>query len=427
MAMAVVALVGRPNTGKSTLFNRLVGRRIAITLHEPGITRDRIIRTAEWSGKRCQVIDTGGLVPDADDEIQRQIERQVRVALAEADVVVLVVDGRDGCHPLDQEIAARLRREGTRFLVAVNKLDARREFDEAEFHALGGDRLFPISAEHGIGVDDLLEEVFDRFGKVPRAPGRESLPLAILGRPNVGKSSFLNALLGSERSIVTAIPGTTRDVIEQDFELDGRAFRLIDTAGIRRRTRVTDGVEFYSVTRALDTIDRCAVALLVVDATEGPTSQDQRLARLIDSRARGLVVVANKMDLVPRNLVDDVERWVDRHLAFVGYAPVAWTSALNGTGVADAVREAGRVHDAGGRQLSNALLRESVLPRLQRRQPAYNCRVLAISQTGTRPPVFRLRLSNPAAADKTWLRFVVTEIRRAFGFAGYPVRVRTNR
>lgn len=425
--MAVIALVGRPNTGKSTLFNRLVGGRIAITLHEPGITRDRIIRTAEWSGRRCQVIDTGGLVPDADDEIQRQIERQVRVALGEADVVVLVVDGRDGLHALDQEIAARLRREGTGFLVAVNKLDARREFDQAEFHALGGDGLFPLSAAHGTGVDDLLEAAFARFPPEPRAPGTTALSLAILGRPNVGKSSFLNALLGSERSIVTAIPGTTRDTVEQDFELDGRLYRLLDTAGIRRRTRVTDGVEYYSVSRALDTIERCAVALLVVDATEGPTDQDQRLARLIDSRARGLVVVANKFDLVPHAVVSDLERWFDRHLGFVGYAPVVFTSALKNTGVTDAVRAAGRVFDAGGHQLSNVLLRDSVLPRIQRRQPSYDCRVVAISQTGTRPPMFKLRLSKPQAADKAWLKFVATEIRRVFGFVGYPVRIRTSR
>jgi len=425
--MATVALVGRPNTGKSTLFNKLVGGRIAITLREPGITRDRIIRTAEWAGRAFQVIDTGGLVPDSDDVMDCQIENQVSVALGEADVIVLVVDGREGLSPLDADIARRLRRGETKFLVAVNKLDARRDFDPAEFHALGGEELVPISAEHGTGVDELLDAILPRLPGPKRAGPKRAVGLAILGRPNVGKSSLLNALLGDERAIVTDIPGTTRDVIEETVELDGRAFRLLDTAGIRKRARVKDAVEYYSVSRAIDVIERCDIALLVLDATEGPTAQDKKLANLIEARAKGLVIVANKMDLVARDLLKPVESWVRKQLSFVGYAPVVHTSVLKGEGVTDTLRAAGHVWESGGRRLGSTLLREAVLPRLQSKQPRYNCRVLHLTQTGHRPPVFRLKLTRPDLADRAYLRFVTAEIRRVFSFEGYPLIVRTSR
>ncbi len=423
--MATVVLVGRPNTGKSTLFNRLVGGRVAITLREPGITRDRIIRTAEWLGNRFQVIDTGGLVPGSEDEMAGQIERQVRVALEEADVVVLVVDGQTGPAPLDEEIGARLHKEGRPFLLAVNKLDARRDYDSSEFHGLGGEKLLPISAEHGIGVDDLLDEIISRLPEKLVRTGRDALALAILGRPNVGKSSFLNALLGDERAIVTATPGTTRDVVEENFQLDKRVYRLLDTAGIRKQAKVHDAVEYYSVSRAIDVIERCNIALLVVDATEGPTSQDKKLASLIEDRGKGLIIVANKMDLVPSDLIRKVQDWTTTRMSFVGYAPVVFTSALRNEGIADAVRQAGLMHEAGGRHLSNALLRETALERIQRKPPKYNCRVLGLSQLGTRPPLFRLRLSSPEGMNPAYRRHVAAEIRRCFPFQGYPIRIRT--
>ena len=425
--MATVVLVGRPNTGKSTLFNRLVRARVAITLREPGITRDRIIRSAEWLGRRFQVIDTGGLVPGSSDEITRLIEQQVEVALKEADLIILVVDGRAGLSPPDEEVAGRLRAKGRRFLVAVNKVDASRTFEDAEFHRLGGQGLFAISAEHGTGVDELLDAVIARLPDRPPDVGPAGLALAILGRPNVGKSSFLNALLGDTRAIVTATPGTTRDAIEESFRFEGCDYRLIDTAGIRRKARVTEAVEYFSVARAVDVIDRCDVAFLVLDATEGPTAQDKRIANLIEDRGKGLVAVANKMDIVPRDLGQQVRDYVRRHLSFVGYAPVVFTSVLEGSGITDAVREAGRVHEAGGRQLSAALLKASVLRRLLARPPAPDCRVLGLSQTGTRPPGFRLRVAGPGEVSPAYVRYVVTEVRRVFGFDGYPIRLRISR
>jgi GTP-binding protein len=417
-----LVLVGRPNTGKSTLFNRLVGGRVAITMREPGITRDRIIRPAEWAGRRFQVIDTGGLDFAADDEIGLGINRQVEIALAEADVVVMVVDGREGLTGLDAEVAERLRRRSLGFLLAVNKLDALRDFDAAEFHRLGADGLHTISAEHGLGVGDLLDEIVRRLPPEPARLHRKAVALAVLGRPNVGKSSFLNVLIGSERALVTPIPGTTRDVIEADFELDGRHYRILDTAGIRRKARVTESVEYFSVTRAVDVIERSDIVLLVLDVTEGPTAQDKKIANLVVERNRGLVVVANKTDLVKVGIEDKVREYVARELAFIAWAPVVYTSCVRAEGIADAVRRAGAVFDAGGRHVSSALLRAGLLDRLNARPPRRDCRLSGLSQTGTRPPRFRLRASDPDALDANYRKSVVNGLRR-FGFEGWPIRL----
>lgn len=425
--MAAVVIVGRPNTGKSTLFNRIVGGRVAITLQQPGITRDRLIREATWLGRRFEVVDTGGLVPDSAEEIEREIGRQVAIALAEAAAVVMVVDGAAGLHPLDEEIAARLRRKGIRFLLAVNKRDLRRDFDPSAFHRLGPVRLFPVSAEHGTGVDDLLDEILARLPAVAATSRPRPLAIAILGRPNVGKSTFLNRLIGSERAIVSPQPGTTRDAIEVTFDLNGRPARIIDTAGIRRRTRVSAPVEYYSVSRAIEQIERCDVALFIIAANEGPTNQDKRIVNLIEERDKGLVIVANKTDLVPKELIKDVQEYVRREFAFVDYAPVAWTVATRGKGVSEAVAQAGAVYAAGDMRVSTAFLRETVLERLRNRAPSHDCRALGISHVGARPPRFRLRVTRPDAVTTQYRRFVINELRRTFGFSGWPIRLRVGR
>ncbi|MEO0080497.1 MAG: ribosome biogenesis GTPase Der [candidate division WOR-3 bacterium] len=420
-----VVIVGRPNTGKSTLFNRLVGGRIAITLREPGVTRDRLVREASWRGRRFAVIDTGGLVPDSDLELEQEIARQVAIALGKADVVVMVVDGTTGLLPLDEEIAARLRQDGRGFLLAVNKCDRKRSYDVAEFYKLGADQVFPISAEKGTGCDELLDEIIARMpvGSSDSSVS-ESLPcLAILGRPNVGKSTFLNQLLGEERAIVLPAPGTTRDAVEERFQFEGRYFSIVDTAGLRRRSRVKEPVEFYSVSRALDVIDRCDVALVMVDATEGPTAQDQRLLRLLEERGKGMVVVANKRDLVPKELLKDVEQFVTRRLRFVGYVPVVWTSALKGEGVLETVRQAAAVYDCGGVRLSAKVLQSAVLERLKAAGLKFHLRVLGIRQVGIRPPVFRLRLTRPEEVPQAYQRQVMNIIREHFRFAGNPLRL----
>lgn len=423
----MVVIVGRPNTGKSTLFNRLVGGRVAITLQEPGITRDRIIRDVEWLGRRFKVVDTGGLVPNSKVEMNQEVERQVQIALDEAKVIVLVVDGSLGLQPLDEEIATRLRRAGREFIVAANKHDIRGKFEEADFHKLGGAALVPISAEAGTGVDELLEAVLSRLPEVERTKRADVLSLAIVGRPNVGKSSLMNYLLGHSRSIVTATPGTTRDVIEESFELDGHAFRLLDTAGIRRKPHVSEPVEYYSVTRAIEQIRHCDVALVMFDAFDGPNNQDKRIVNLVEERSRGLVVIANKMDTVPDKLKDKVRDWVKKELSFADYAPVMYTSVLQGLGVTEAVHEARRVWESGGQQVPGPKLREQILPLLERNQPRFDCRVIALTQVGTRPPTFRLRVTKPKVLTPAYERFVIAEIRKRFKFVGYPVRIKVTR
>lgn len=423
----MVVIVGRPNTGKSTLFNRLVGARVAITLREPGITRDRIIRDVEWLGRRFQVVDTGGLVPDSREEMSREIAGQVQTALGEAQAVVLVVDGATGLQPLDQEIAGQLRRAGRRFIVAVNKLDLRRKFDESEFYQLGGTRLIPISAELGTGVDDLLDTVLTLLPDEAERRRKEAMSLAIVGRPNVGKSSLLNLLLGKPRAIVTPTPGTTRDVIEESLDLEGETYKLLDTAGIRRRSRLHEPVEYYSVTRAIEQIRHCDVALVMFDAFDGPTNQDKRLINLVEERSRGLVVMANKMDTVPLDLRARVRDWVRKELAFVGYAPILFASVRQGRGAREGISTARRVFAAGGQPVPSSKLRAEVLPALERNQPRFDCRVLALSQVGRRPPTFRLRVTRPGAVSPVYQRFVVAEIRRCFRFPGYPLRLQVTR
>ncbi len=395
-------------------------------MQQPGITRDRIIRTVEWLGRRFKVCDTGGLVPDSTEEMAREVERQVGIALSDAQVVVLVADGAAGLAPLDEEIAERLRRAGRRFLVAANKLDRRQTFSSAEFHKLGAELVVPISAEQGIGVDDLLDAIVARLEEPGRDRDhrtRDSLVLAILGRPNVGKSSLLNALLGRERSIVSPLPGTTRDVVEDEFEFEGRRYRLLDTAGIRRKPRVREPVEYYSVSRAIDQIDHCDIAVVMFDAFDGPTNQDKRVVNLVEERNKGMVIVANKFDLVPEEKKGPVRDWVKRELAFVGHVPVVYSSVTLGQGVAEIVRRASRVWDSGAKRIPKACLRQDVLPRLESHPPRPDIRVLGLSQIGIRPPRFLVRLSRVCTLDPAWERFVAAEIRRRVRFAGYPIRL----
>ncbi|MEO0053508.1 MAG: GTP-binding protein, partial [candidate division WOR-3 bacterium] len=281
----------------------------------------------------------------------------------------LVGDCTTGLLPLDEELASRLRAQGRKFLLAVNKCDKRRQFDETEFYRLGAERVFVISAEHGTGVDELLDAVIAGLPPV-KLSAPTGLALAILGRPNVGKSTILNQLLGRERAIVTPVPGTTRDLIEETFDFEGETFRIVDTAGIRRRTKIEQPVEYYSVQRAIDAINRCDIALVVIDATEGPTAQDKRIINLVTRRDKGLVIIANKIDLIPRELKKKVEEYITRNLEFVSYAPLVYTCAIRGKGVRDAVRQAKAVYHSGAMRISSRFLRETILAQLKENPPA---------------------------------------------------------
>lgn len=421
--MVRIAIIGRPNVGKSTLFNRLVGGRIAITLKEPGITRDRLGHTAEWQGRQFFVFDTGGFIPETKDLLEKEIAGQVKLAIGEASVIILVVDGVAGLHPLDEEIARLLRQKGKQFLLAINKGDVKRGFEVANFYRLGAAKIFPLSAEHGTGVAELLDEIIrllppDRAGATAR-----EITLTILGRPNVGKSTFLNQILGKQRAIVTPHSGTTRDPVAEIIQFEGETYRIIDTAGIRRRAQIEQPVEFYAVRRALNAIDNCAIALVLFDATAGPTAQDKRLINLVQTRDRGLVIIANKVDLIPKELIKKSQDYFSRQLHFVHFAPLVSTCALTGKGVFNVLRQAKAVYHSGAMRLSARFLRSTILEELKRTPPGPRCRVLGLTQTGIRPPSFRLRLSHPQEANRNYQHFVINLLRDQFKFTGYPIRL----
>jgi GTP-binding protein len=428
--MLTIAIIGRPNTGKSTLFNRLVGRRVAITLMEPGTTRDRIIQQGEWLNRKFWVIDTGGLVTTAQTPIEKEIEIQVALAIQEADIALLLVDSREGLNPVDIEIADRLKRRKTRFVLVVNKLDNPqsnvRESEAAEFYKLGTDRLFSISAEHGYGVADLLDYVYEQFPESPAPERHGETRLAILGRPNVGKSSLLNALLGEYRAIVHEEPGTTRDAVEATFELEGNAYRIVDTAGIRRKNRVEAAIEYFSVLRAIRTIDGADVVILVLDVRAGVSVQDKRIASLIAEKGKGLVICANKADLLSEDALKPVRDWLREVLPYIRYVPIVFTSAKEQHNVQEVVREASKVFAEGQKRISRQNLKE-LLPVFQAAPPRRGAEVYAVKQTGVSPPEFKLSVTNPKVINDAYLKFAEREIRRRLGFQGYPLRIRVGR
>ena len=332
MSKPIVAIVGRPNVGKSTFFNKVVGRRISIVEDTPGVTRDRIIAEAEWTGHHFFLIDTGGIEPDSKEIIPAQMRMQAELAMDMADVVLFMVDGRDGLTTADEEVAAMLRRKGKEVILVANKIDTAKMPDHYyDFYELGLGEPFAISSTNQLGLGDLLQEIVERFPERSMAEEEEDdIKIAIIGKPNVGKSSIVNAFVGEERVIVSNIAGTTRDSIDTPFEQDGVKYTLIDTAGIRRRSKVTDDVEKFSVVRAVAAIERCDVALLVIDATEGVTEQDKKIAGIAHEAGKGILVVVNKWDLVKKetNTMRDFERQVKGELVFMSYAPVLFTSAL---------------------------------------------------------------------------------------------------
>ncbi len=431
--LPVVALVGRPNTGKSTLFNRLTHTRRALVAAQPGVTRDRNVGVAEHGGRRFLLFDTGGFEESEDQEIGRAVRGQAVLAAEQADAVVIVVDGRAGLSALDQALFDRLRSLDRPTLVAVNKIDTAKHEDLAvDFYSLGLERLYPISAEHGLGVDELLDDVIGALPEteaVEPSGGGERTAVAIIGRPNVGKSSLTNRLAGYERSIVTDIPGTTRDPLDTVIDHEGREYLLVDTAGIRRRPKVHQHLERASVVRAFRALERAEVGVLVIDAAEGLTEQDARIAGYAWDRGRALVVVVNKWDAVARG-----ER--DRH-AFVAKAeerfpslevvPMLFMSALTGRGVDKiwaAVDEVVRAHrfrvaTADLNRLLQDAVRQQAPPMVRGRRP----RLLYATQTATAPPTFVFFGSAAQKISKPYQRYLTNRLRDAFPLVGTPLRL----
>ncbi|HEY8368175.1 MAG TPA: ribosome biogenesis GTPase Der [Thermodesulfobacteriota bacterium] len=432
-----VAIVGRPNVGKSTLFNRLTGRRRAIVEDTPGVTRDRIYGETTWAGRRLSVIDTGGFDPASREPIPALMRAQAEVAVAEADVAILVVDGAAGLTAPDREVYDFLRRSGKPVVVAVNKAD-RKDVDPslADFQALGADVLLAISAEHDLGIEALLDAVEARLP--PRPPAAAEAPeegdaaalrLAVIGRPNVGKSSLVNRILGYDRVIVSEVPGTTRDPIDTRFLWNGRPVVLVDTAGIRRRARVEGKLEKVSVVAALKALERCDVAAVVVDAAEGVTDQDQRIGAYAEESGRGVVVVVNKADLLPRGRTArrEAEARVRERLRHLAFAPIVFCSAVAGHGVHRVLVAAERVAEAQRRRIPTGQLNRVLAAAVERNEPPFyknrRLKFYYASQLGVRPPVFAVVTNSPEGVPESYRRYLVNQLREAFDLTGTPVRL----
>lgn len=433
----VVAIVGRPNVGKSTLFNRLAGRRIAIEEATPGITRDRIYADCEWAGKRFTLIDTGGLRV-VGDPLHGEVVRQVEFALEEADVIVFVTDVTTGPAPFDHEIAESLRRTGKPVVLAVNKVDSRRrEEGVSELYQLAMGEVVAISAAHGLGVDELLDRIAEHLPETEPLleQEEEAIRVAIVGRPNVGKSSLLNAILGRPRAVVSDLPGTTRDAIDTPYEWQGRPLILVDTAGVRRKSRVREAFEYYAVLRAFGAIDRCDVALTLIDAGDGLTDQDKRIAGRADEQGRAQVLVVSKWDLrspkgsspqADRAAMQDFGREVRGWLPEISYAPLVFVSALEGRGIEallDATLQAAEQHAFRFQTAAlNRIIEEATWRRpLSRRGRAL--KVYYATQVGTRPPTLALFVNDPELMHFSHLAYLENQIRARAPLEGTPIRL----
>jgi GTP-binding protein len=428
----VIAIVGRPNVGKSTLFNRLLGTRRAIVQDVPGVTRDRLYADARYDDRDYILIDTGGLLPGAESEMTRGIHTMAEIAVGEADAVIFLMDAREGLSPVDRDIYRYLRKSGKPVYPVANKVDGPKQDNEVfEFYALGVPKVYPVSAQHKIGITDLMDEVMEDFseeGEGEEAPA-QAKRIAIVGRPNVGKSSLLNKILGYERVLVSETPGTTRDPVDTPITVAGRPFILVDTAGIRRKSRILHAVERLSVLKSLTSIDRCDVALLMLDAAEGATDQDAKVAGFIDEKGKGVVILVNKWDLVEKDekTADTYARDLREDLHHVAYAPIIFTSALTGKNVHrifSAVRTVleNRERSIGTGELNVFFdeIKHDHSPGVYRGRPV---KIYYATQAGTSPPTVILFSNYPQGIKPSYARYITNRMRERFRFEGTPIRL----
>ncbi len=430
MTKPVVTLVGRPNVGKSTLFNRLIEERLAIVEDVPGTTRDRIYADARWGGLTLTFVDTGGLLPDSNGDLMVSVRDQVEIAMAEAEVIVFLVDAKEGLTATDLDIAALLRRCNKPVILAANKADNESRRQAAvEFYELGLGDPYPISALHGTGTGDLLDAILDVVPLEQPEVEAEGVRIAIVGRPNVGKSLLLNTILGEDRMIVSDKPGTTRDAVDSLVEWDGQPVTLIDTAGIRRRGRIEPGVERYSVIRALRAIQRSDVVLLLIDAVDGITAQDAHIAGYVVEEARGVVIVVNKWDLIEKDshTMDAYTQEIRQALKFISYAPLVFVSALTGQRVGRALDVALRVQEARSHRAPtgqlNRILRDAALSHSPPSKRGKRLKIYYATQAGTAPPSFVFFVNDPQLLHFSYRRYLGNKLREAFGFEGSPLRL----
>jgi GTP-binding protein len=433
----VVCIVGRPNVGKSTLFNRLVGSRLAIVQDDPGVTRDRLYGHGDWDGEEFVVVDTGGLTPTDPSAISRSIRAQAAVGIEEADALVLLVDARAGVTAEDREVADLLRQSGKAVLLAANKTDGPRlELDAMEFYELGLGEVIPISAQHGRNTADLLDALADtlRARAAPAAPEADAAPgdrmrVALVGRPNAGKSSLINRILGEDRMLVDASPGTTRDPVDSRWDAGDARFTLVDTAGIRRKANIALDMEKIAVVKAIRAVERAQIACLVVDLEAGAAEQDARVASLIQQSGRALLLLLNKVDRVPIGSAryrEQVAGLRDR-LRFVGWAPELPTSAVTGRGLGKLPQHLSEVFAQWDRRISTAVINQFLEDAVQQHHPAAHrgreVKLYYGTQVSTRPPSFMFSVNDPEGIRPAYRRYLANRLREAFHFQGTPLRL----
>lgn len=425
----VVAIVGRPNVGKSTLFNKIVREKAAIVKDIPGVTRDRLYRDTEWLNQEFILIDTGGLEPKTDDFIQQKVKYQAEVAMNEADVILFVVDGRVGVTALDEDVAYILRKQGKHVIVVVNKVDdfAKHQDMIYEFYALGFDSMIPISAEHKKNIGDLLDGVLEKIDEMEFPEEEDGLKISIIGRPNVGKSSLTNKLLNKERTIVSEIAGTTRDAIDTAFEYNDEKYVLIDTAGIRRKSKVNESLEYYSVLRAMKAIKRADISFILLDAQEGITDQDKRIIGMAHKEQKPLIIVVNKWDLIEKDnyTLKAFEEELKTHIKFVSYAPIYFISALTGKRVLKLIDKARYIYNEYNKHIStgilNEVLREAMILNPPTTRKGRSLKIKYMTQAKSTPPKFILFVNDSEIMHFSYLRYLENKVRDAFGFEGCPV------
>ncbi len=430
MSKPIVAIVGRPNVGKSTLFNKIAGKRISIVEDTPGVTRDRIFAEAEWTGISFDLIDTGGIEPYAEDIIMKQMKRQAEMAIETADVIVFVVDAQEGITPTDEEVADILRKADKLVVLACNKVDAPKYKDNIyEFYNLGIGEPIAISAGQSLGIGDLLDEVVKGFPKEGEELYDElTIKVAVVGKPNVGKSSIINSILGEERVIVSNIPGTTRDAIDTPFQKDGQKYVLIDTAGMRKKGRISEAIERYSVIRSLTAIERADVCLLIIDGKEGITEQDSKIAGYIHEQGRGVIIVVNKWDLVEKDdkTVNVFKQNIMRVLPFMNYAPVMFVSALTGQRISKILDMVDFVSNQHALRVQTGVLNDIINEAVLMNQPAVSggrrLNIFYATQISVKPPTFVIFVNDPVLMHFSYERYLENQVRKSFGFEGTPIR-----
>lgn len=426
----VVSIVGRPNVGKSTFFNRLIGQRDAIVHDETGVTRDRHYGETVWNGRDFTVIDTGGYLPEDVDVIVKGVREQVFIAIEESDLILFVVDSKTGIHPLDEAVADVLRKSDKPVIVVANKADnERRVQDASEFYGLGLEDLFPVSSISGAGTGDLLDRVVERLPDPPQEPQHSDIPkLAFVGRPNVGKSSMVNALLKSDRCIVTDVPGTTRDSINSFLEYKGKTYILVDTAGLRKQAKVKENIEFYSTVRTDRALRACDVAILLIDAMQGFDQQDKRILREAARFNKGIVLVLNKWDLVPdkeTNLLKEFEEYIYTEVPTLRYIPIVSSSALTRQRVEKILDVSDIVLEERKKKIPTPVFNNDLERILKERPlPVKRGKQLRIQyglQVKSNPPVFKFFMNNPEELPANYRRFLENKIRETYGFRGVPI------